>query len=575
MAMSQQGSDQPARHIQGGVEARGREGVVSAGHPASVAAGLELLDAGGNAVDAAVAAAFTAFVVEPNNAGVAGYGHFSAYLAADDRFLTVDHNPRAPRVATDAMFALRPSDDPDGLDWPDVVDDASSTGALATGVPGAIAGLWAAHSRAGRLPWARVVEPAIRVAQAGVEVTWNLLLEIVAREDEIRASPAASALLMPEGRLPKPANAYGPGERLDQSALAALLRRVADEGPDAFYRGATAEAIAATVAAGGGILDAEDLAAYEPLVIDETPHRFAGVDLVTSNDTFGLETLQILDALGIGDEEPGSADDLHLLAEAMGHAFADNLTYYGDPEHADSPVSGLARPAFAAARAQTIARDRAAARPIVAADPWPFAEQPRAATAVPPRSTGGTQGTTQVVAADADGNVVALITTIGDDFGCLVVVPDTGIVLNTGMANFDPRPGRPNSIGPGKMPAFGVPAVVAARDGRGVFAAAGSGGYPILTGVVTTTVNVLAHGLPVQEAIDVPRVYCQGGETRVDARVDPAIRAELARRGHDVAVQETSPGSLTFSRVSALTVAPDGTMAAGCGPAWNTAAGAR
>jgi gamma-glutamyltranspeptidase/glutathione hydrolase len=154
-------------------------------------------------------------------------------------------------------------------------------------------------------------------------------------------------------------------------------------------------------------------------------------------------------------------------------------------------------------------------------------------------------------------------------------VPGTGIVLNTGMANFDPRPGRPNSIGPGKMPAFGVPAVVAARDGRGVFAAAGSGGYPILTGVVTTTINVLAHGLPVQEAIDVPRVYCQGDETRVDSRVAPATLARLRELGHDVVVQDQSPGSLAFSRVSALTVAPDGTMAAGSGPAWNTAAGAR
>lgn len=573
--MSQHAAGEPAHHIQGGVEAHGREGAVSAGHPAAVAAGLEILDAGGNAIDAAVAAAFTTFVVEPNNAGVAGYGHFSAYLAADDRFLTVDHNPRAPRSATASMFALRPPDDPDGLDWPDVVDDASSVGALATGVPGAVAGLWAAHERGGRLPWARLIEPAVREADAGLEVTWNLLLEIVAREEEIRTSPAASALLMPEGRLPKPRSAYGPGERLDRSALAALLRRIAQEGPDAFYRGVVAEAIAATVTGGGGILDAADLAAYAPLVIDEIPRRVAGVDLVTSNDTFGLEALQILDALGIGAHDPGSASDLHLLAEAMGHAFADNLTYYGDPEHADSPVSGLASPAFAAARAQGIRPERAAARPIAAADPWPFADEPRIATEVPPPGSGGTQGTTQVVTADADGNVVALITTIGSDFGCLVVVPGTGIVLNTGMANFDPRPGRPNSIGPGKMPAFGVPAVVAARDGRGVFAAAGSGGYPILTGVVTTTVNVLLHGLAVQAAIDVPRVYCQGGETRVDSRVAPEIRARLRELGHDVVVQDTTPGSLAFSRVSALTVAADGTMAAGSGPAWSTAAGAR
>jgi gamma-glutamyltranspeptidase/glutathione hydrolase len=187
---------------------------------------------------------------------------------------------------------------------------------------------------------------------------------------------------------------------------------------------------------------------------------------------------------------------------------------------------------------------------------------------------GGSRGTTQVVAGDAEGNLVALITTIGDDFGSLVAVPGTGIVLNNSMMNYDPRPGRANSIAPGKMPFFAVPAIVATRDGRGVFAAAGSGGYPILAGVVNTMVNVVDHGLGVQAAIDQPRVHSQGARTHIDGRVPLATRTELTGMGHELVVQDVTPGELPFSRVSAVVVGQDGTLTAGSGPAWSTAAGA-
>lgn len=182
-------------------------------------------------------------------------------------------------------------------------------------------------------------------------------------------------------------------------------------------------------------------------------------------------------------------------------------------------------------------------------------------------------GTTQVVAADGDGNLAALITTIGSDFGARIAVPGTGIVLNNGMVNYDPRPGRSNSIAPGKMPFFAVPAIVAARDGRAAFAAAGSGGYAILAGVINTLVNVVDHGLPVQRAIDRPRVHSQGHHTYIDGRVDPAVRTQLAQLGHKLVVQDTTPGELPFSRVSAVAADGDG-WTAGHGPAWSSAAGA-
>ena len=181
------------------------------------------------------------------------------------------------------------------------------------------------------------------------------------------------------------------------------------------------------------------------------------------------------------------------------------------------------------------------------------------------------------VAADRDGNLAALITTIGADFGSLVAVPEAGIILNNSMVNYDPRPARANSIAPGKLPFFAVPVLVAARGGRAAFAAAGSGGYPILAGVISTTVGVVDHGLGVQAAIDVPRVHSQGNRTFVDSRADLEAIDGLRERGHDVVVQDVAPGELPFSRVSAVAVAVDDdegvTLSAGAGPAWNTAAG--
>jgi gamma-glutamyltranspeptidase/glutathione hydrolase len=552
-------------------EVRSDVGVVSAGHEQAVRAGLSALQDGGNAIDAVVAGAFAAFVAEPNNAGVGGYGHLSAFLAEADggRFFSVDHGPRAPAAANADMFEVL--DEPlDGHDWPSVAGDRNYVGGSAVAVPGAVPGLWAAHARAGRLPWAQLLEPAIELAEAGLEVTWVLQIEIANRFDEIASRPALAAILLPDGRIPRSRTADGPGERLNQTALARTLRAVAADGPAALHTGETASAIARAVAAVGGIVTVEDLAAYAPVVVDETPAVYRDLEYVTCRDTVGYESLGILAQFDLAATAPGSAASLHLLAEATGHAFADGATYADDPDQAAEPVAELGGAPFAALRAAAISPDRAAPRPIAATAPWLAPGHPAR-----PRSAGGVHGTTQVVAADRDGNLAALITTIGADFGSLVAVPEAGIILNNSMVNYDPRPGRANSIAPGKLPFFAVPVLVAARGGRAAFAAAGSGGYPILAGVIATTVGVVDHGLGVQAAIDVPRVHSQGNRTFVDSRAAPGAIAGLRERGHDVVVQDVAPGELAFSRVSAVAVdRGDGvTLSAGAGPGWNTAAG--
>jgi gamma-glutamyltranspeptidase / glutathione hydrolase len=553
-------------------EVRSGAGVVSAGHEHAVRAGLSALQDGGNAIDAVVAGAFAAFVAEPNNAGLGGYGHLSAFLAEPDggRFFSVDHGPRAPAAATADMFEVL--DGPiDGHDWPSVAGDRNYVGGAAVAVPGAVPGLWAAHAGAGRLPWARLLEPAIELAEAGLEVTWVLQIEIANRFDEIASRPALAAILLPDGRIPRSRTADGPGERLHQAALARTLRAVAAHGPAALDSGETAAAIARAVAAVGGIVTVEDLAQYAPVVVDETPAVYRDLEYVTCRDTVGYETLGILQHFDLATAAPGSAASLHLLAEATGHAFADGATYADDPELADEPIAELGGAPFAALRAAAISPDRAAPRPIAATAPWLVPGHPAR-----DQSAGGVHGTTQVVAADRDGNLAVLITTIGADFGSLVAVPEAGIILNNSMVNYDPRPGRSNSIAPGKLPFFAVPVIVAARDGRAAFAAAGSGGYPILAGVIATTVGVVDYGLGVQAAIDVPRVHSQGNRTFVDSRAAPDAIAGLRERGHDVVVQDVAPGELPFSRVSAVAVVPsdDGsTLSAGAGPGWNTAAG--
>ena len=461
----------------------------------------------------------------------------------------------------------------DGHDWPSVAGDRDYVGGSAVGVPGAVPGLWAAHQRAGRLPWAQVLEPAIAIARAGLEVTWVLKIEIANRLAEIEQRPALAAILLPDGRVPRSRTADGPGERIDQSALARTLVAIAARGPDALHRGENAEAIVRAVADDGGILTLDDLAGYEPVMTEESPASYRDLRYITCRDTVGYETLGILEHFDLASAGAGSAAALHLLAEATGHAFADAASYADDPDLAEEPVADLGGAEFAALRAGAISRDRAASRPIAATAPW------RAPGDVArPRSAGGVHGTTQVVAADRDGKLAALITTIGADFGSLMAVPEAGIILNNAMVNYDPRPDRSNSIAPRKLPFFAVPAIVAARDGRAAFAAAGSGGYPILAGVIAATVGHVDHGLGPQAAIDVPRVHSQGNHTFVDSRAGAEAIAGLRARGHDVVVQDVAPGELPFGRVSAVTVDGDSdndapSLSAGAGPGWNTAAG--
>jgi gamma-glutamyltranspeptidase / glutathione hydrolase len=553
-------------------------GVVSCGRIQEAEAGVRMLEEGGNAVDAVVAAAFTGHVVEPVSCGLGGYGHMALFLADTRQLVSVDHYVRAPTAARPDMFEIDPSQPTTYYGWPRSVHGQNEWGATSVAVPGAVSGLCAAHERWGRLPLAQVIEPAIEAAEAGVRVTWDVILNIVGRLPEIEALPNAAALLLRDGRPPKlvddGGHPFAPDERIDTSRLATTLREIARHGAAGFYSGWVAEAIEREIKAGGGILTTDDLASYRPKITVEPGAWYRGIRYSTASDPVTYEALNILGCFDLGAWGPESSEYRHVMAEAMGHAFADNMHHFADPDFAPSPVNGLASPEFAASRAAGIRLDRAARRPIAPGDPWPYEQEPLVPEIVATRpSASGLTGTSQMVATDAEGNVVALITSLTSGFGSLVLVPEGGFFLNNSMRNFDPRPDRANSIAPGKMPIFAAPAIAAERDGVGVFGACGSGGYRVTSGVLHALVNHVDFGMRIQQAVDSPRVHCQGEDTFVDSRIPLAVQERLAELGHDVVQQDETPAPINFSRVSAVARDPaTGELSAGSNPPWNTGA---
>ena len=419
-----------------------------------------------------------------------------------------------------------------------------------------------------------MLEPAIEAAEAGVPFTWLDKMSIADRLPEIKAVPGDAALLLRrDGRVPQTPFQDPAGDVMDTSRLARLLKDIARRGKRAFHGGAFARAIGRYMAANGGILSAEDLESYRTRIIEEPPARYRGHDYVSCYDQVAYEALNVLDRYDLAKYGADSFEYRHLMAEALAVAFTDNIAQYGDPDFVKAPVNGLASPAFAAARARGLRLRRALPRPVQVMDAWPYEEDiaPPDRLSDPVATLGRNTGTSQVVAGDRWGNMAASCLSIGPGFGGMLYVPDLGIFLNGSMANFDPRPGHPNSIAPGKMPIFAAPAIVAARNGRPRFAGSGSGNYRITSGVLHAMTGLIDFGQSLQQAVDSAKVHSQGQETYVDARLPRTVRDRLARAGHDVVVVEEGPGRLNFGRTCAIAWnARRKHWSAGAGPVWMT-----
>lgn len=503
----------------------GTRGMVVSQNEMASAVGAQILRDGGNAVDAAVAVAFALAVTLPRAGNVGGDGFITVYDAKSKQVRVIDFRGVAPRAATAAMF----------VDNKGKERGIASYGYLAPSVPGSVAGLELAHKKWGKLPWAKVVEPALRLARDGVKLTADEAFVFGWGRERLGNSVSGKATFYkPDGNL------YAKDDVLKQPDLAWTLGEIQKGGARAFYTGEIARRIVADMKANGGLITLEDLAAYQPVERDPLIGTYRGYTIYTPPPASAggatlLNMLNILEQFDLKATGQGSAASLHLLAETMKLAYADRYRVLGDPAFVTAPVKGFTSKAYAVERAKLISPDKVipgADAPV--GDPLKF-ESP---------------STTHFSVADADGNAVSLTTTLGSDFGSGVMIARTGILLNNQMNNFSheqaweaQRTGTPpplNALAPGKrMLSTMMPTIIFKGD-RPWLVTGTPGGSTIPTTVVQVVVNAIDYGLNVDEATHRPRIY-QGNNAslRVEPGFNPDTVAALKAKGHRITSDET------------------------------------
>ncbi len=508
--------------------------------------GSGIMQAGGNAVDAAVAVSLALAVVNPE-AGNIGGGGFMVVRMADGTAAALDYREKAPGAATRDMF----------LDDQGNVTDRSMVGHLASGVPGSVMGLWEAHQRFGTLPWGDLVEPAASLADS-FEVHERFRGNIVSSQQGIRRFEATAATYLPGGRIVEL------GETFRQPQLAATLRRIRDQGAKGFYDGETADLIVAEMERGDGLITHQDLAAYRAVWRDPIEFTYRGYEVLSmppssSGGATMAEMANILEQYDLGAIPWHSGEMVHLLTEAWKRSYADRNTYLADTDFVEIPLERMTSKAYAAERGVDIS-ERATPSDVVGPGLGAPAES---------------ENTTHISVVDADGNAVAVTTTLNSWFGSKVMVTGAGFVLNNEMDDFTAKPGTPNqyrlvqgannSVGPGKrMLSAMTPTVVLDPEGDLFFVTGTPGGATIITTVFQTIVNVVDYGMNVVQAVNAPRVHHQHlpDEIRFEqGGLLPEVVADLEARGHTLSERGGISGD-----AEAVMVMPDGTLEAAADP---------
>jgi gamma-glutamyltranspeptidase/glutathione hydrolase len=514
-------------------------------HPLATDAAVDILAAGGNAVDAAVAAALAISVVEPFSAGLGGGGFAVALDAKSGAVDALDFREKAPARATRDMFV-----GPDGK----VVPGRSVDGWLSVAVPGTVPGLVALHKKHGRLPWAKLVAPAVRLAKDGFVVGTRYVDDFAWRREAMTREAATRKVFMKRDAAGQDVPLVV-GDRLVQPDLAATLQILARQ-PTALQTGPIAQAIAGAMRENGGLIDETDLQAYAPTWRTPLCGPYKDLTLCTmpppsSGGVHLLQILRLLDGTDLAAAGWHDVDALHRLIEAMRIAYADRAVWLGDPAFVDVPVAALTSPAYAALRRKDIAAKKARTSAEVKAGTPTQLGLP-ANTPVPPmRTKPEGQHTSHLTVVDGERNAVSLTFTVNYGFGSGVVVDGTGILLNDEMDDFAAAPGVPNSYGliggeanavaPGKIPLSSMTPLIATRGGRFFLTAGAPGGSTIITTTLQTVLHVVDYGFDAQMAVGLPRIHQQHrpDATRIEkAGLDPATRKVLEGRGHTFQVAD-------------------------------------
>lgn len=514
-----------ARHV-----ATGTQGMVASDSVYASQAGCEILKAGGNAVDAAIATSLALSVARPFSSGLGGGGFMMVRFADTGAVYIIDYRECAPAASTADMYVKAQAAAPDA-------PPPSRFGGLAAGVPGLLAGHKAMHERFGSRPWPELIAPARRLAAEGFAADRSYLRATASIRSHLEKHPSMRSWTGPLTRrfLIDQAD-LEPGTLVPQPELAATLELIAAEGIDAFYRGAIAESIVQCVQAHGGIMTREDLAGYKPVWREPIRTRYRDrfeVLLMPPPSSGGVviaEMLNILenwDLASVRQRDPGLA--AHYTAEAMKHAMADRARYLGDADHAAVPVERLISKAHAREMAGRIQPDRVS-------EAEHYGRMPR-----------DDAGTTHFSVVDRWGNVVSATETINTEFGCLLMVESRGIVLNDEMDDFSVEPDKPNAynleqsqanaVGPFKRPLSSMSPTIVLEGGKPVLAVGASGGPRIITSTLQVMINVLDYGMPLGEAVACPRFHHQWYPNEVYRNeypaADPAVKGLLSR-GHVV-----------------------------------------
>ena len=520
--------------------------VVSTDEYAS-AVGAGILEAGGNAVDAAIATSFALAVVNPE-AGNIGGGGFMVIRLADGTTASLDYRERAPLGASRDMY----------LDEAGELTEASTLGHRAVGVPGTVAGLWEAHQRFGVLPWTDLVAPAVALAE-GFEVRDRQARQIRMAQDGLRIFPSTEAAFLPNGGPPEE------GATFRQLDLAATLGRIAEQGRDGFYLGLTADLIVAEMERGGGILTHEDLARMEAVWRDPVEVSYRGHTLISMPPTSsGGATLaamaKILEGFDLNSLGYHSVEHVHLLAEAWKRAYADRNSYLADPDFVDIPLERLISQEYGAERRATIVLDRAT--PSLNVGPG-----------LGPADDGET---THLSVVDASGNAVSITTTINSFFGSKVTVTGAGFLLNNEMDDFSGRPGFPNQYGlvqgeanaiePGKrMLSAMTPTIVEDPSGELLMVVGSPGGATIITNVFQQISNVIDFKMGIRQSLNAPRLHHQHLPDLIQYEpgfLSSEVVSTLEAMGHKMEERFRAGDVYPYiGDVQAIMRLPDGTLA--------------